>query len=428
MAIFSFCQWIIYWGIIKVLIKERSVKLREVIIVILMGCSLVIVYSYVGIFAAMLIYAYLYYMLYVEKKYSIKKAIILASMSMIILVLADHITSFFGNVFFANDFHKVHILLLYHLPVVLTLSMVSSYLIARNMNRVRSKITEDSHLQTAFMSACILILVSFYGSAVLGIYLGNTIELIQLNLFFFIIYVMISLIAIYFYVKSLKGKYEEQKKKDEYEALQKYMMEIEKQFTEMRRFKHDYQNILVSLDDYIIEKDYDKLRKYYFDKIKMVSERIMKNDFCLENLSRVKIREIKSIIAAKLMLAQELGIEVSFEVKEDIEQIALDSVVFVRIIGILLDNAIEELVEIKQGKLIVGIFQENLSTVFIVQNTCRLDTPKVYQLKQAGFSTKGKGRGLGLSNLSELTQNYKNVSNEIHIMQDQFIQKFTIGG
>jgi len=66
--------------------------------------------------------------------------------------------------------------------------------------------------------------------------------------------------------------------------------------------------------------------------------------------------------------------------------------------------------------------------MFVVQNTCRLDIPKVHQLKQLGFSTKGSGRGIGLTNLSELANEQDNVSLETVVLGDQFIQKVVIGG
>ena len=273
-----------------------------------------------------------------------------------------------------------------------------------------------------------LLLLSFYGSIILGRYLGQTIELVQLNMFFFFVYTGISIVIFLFYARSLEVKYKAQKKEAEYESMQFYVNEIEKQYTEIRKFKHDYQNILSSLDIFIEEENYANLREYYYKKIKVVSNKIVKNNFGLENLSKIKVTEVKSILATKLMIAQDSGIDTKFEAPDYIDFIPMDSVALVRIMGILLDNAIEELTELKEGNLLVGILKNGDTIIFIVQNTCRSNIPKVHQLKKSGFSTKGKNRGLGLSNLSDLVKEQKNVSLETTIFEDQFIQKVILGG
>jgi len=53
---------------------------------------------------------------------------------------------------------------------------------------------------------------------------------------------------------------------------------------------------------------------------------------------------------------------------------------------------------------------------------------KVYKLEEAIFSTKGNGRELALSNLSELVAEQSNVFLEAKIMEDQFSQRLEIGG
>jgi len=348
---------------------------------------------------------------------------------MIITIIFDHISSFLGNVIFGIHFGDNQLMLLfYHLPIVILLSISFTFLLVKLTRNLRIRINQNEHLQTALMIVGLLILLSFYGNIILGVFLGNTIELIQLNLLFFLVYALASIFIICFYAKTLREKYEMQRQKDEQENLQRYTKEIEIQYTEMRKFKHDYQNILSSLDSFVAEEDFEGLKNYYLEKIKVTSEIMNKHLFQLEALSKIEVREIKSILAMKLMRAQEQGIDVIFEAIDTITTIPLDSVVLVRALGILLDNAIEELVELNDGKLLVGVLKSERSITFIVQNTCRDNIPRVHHLKQLGFSTKGDGRGVGLNNLSEFVKGYSNMSVETTISGNQFIQKVMIGG
>jgi two-component system sensor histidine kinase AgrC len=52
--------------------------------------------------------------------------------------------------------------------------------------------------------------------------------------------------------------------------------------------------------------------------------------------------------------------------------------------------------------------------------------PTLSKIFQKAFSTKGENRGLGLSNLKEIINNYKNVSLDTAIETEEFIQNIEI--
>jgi len=242
----------------------------------------------------------------------------------------------------------------------------------------------------------------------------------------------IAFISYRLYTKSaearLKAKLELQQKEAEQQGLERYMAELERQQSAIRKFKHDYQNILLSINVFLQEKDWDGLSQYYAAKIEVASQAIAKDDLVLESLHKIRVREIKSILVAKLMIAQTLGISVTFEADEEIDQIPVDSVALVRMLGILLDNAIEALAEVGEGKLFVGCFKWDACISFIVQNTCAPNMPELHRLWKPGFSTKGEGRGLGLPNLLELADSQPNVTLETSIEAGDFVQRLAVHG
>jgi len=70
------------------------------------------------------------------------------------------------------------------------------------------------------------------------------------------------------------------------------MEAMEKQFKEIRKFRHDYKNILNSLEDFIVSGDYESLNDYYFSKIKKASKCIDQNGFKLEAIGNIRVREV----------------------------------------------------------------------------------------------------------------------------------------
>ena len=216
-------------------------------------------------------------------------------------------------------------------------------------------------------------------------------------------------------------------KEDLHRDMLFYTQKIEQQYNSVRTLQHDYKNILSSLYSYIEDGEMDGLKQYYIDKIEGTFNDSAKNLFALEGLSKIKVSEIKSILAAKLMKAQSLGIDSKFEAKDEIHTISIDTVSLVRMLGVIMDNAIEALLEVEEGELIVACYEMGGSVTFVVQNSCKKDIPELSLLKKHGFSTKGEGRGLGLSILSELASLYDNVVLQTSISNEKFTQRLMVG-
>ena len=147
----------------------------------------------------------------------------------------------------------------------------------------------------------------------------------------------------------------------------------------------------------------------------------------INGLENFHIREIKGLLTTKILQSQEKNIPISIEVPDIIESINLKTVDLSRMIGIILDNAIEASEQLEDEPLIrVGFIQESESVTFIVMNKCQPDMPRVHTLFEENFSTKGDNRGLGLSTLKEIAEDNENVLLDTTIENGFFIQKVEI--
>ncbi|MEB6062164.1 GHKL domain-containing protein [Staphylococcus pseudoxylosus] len=214
----------------------------------------------------------------------------------------------------------------------------------------------------------------------------------------------------------------------EIENYYKYTLQIEKINHEMRKFRHDYVNILSTLSDFIREEDMEGLRDYFHSEILPMQDSMQMNAIKINGIENLHVREIKGLLTTKILQAQEKNIRISIEVPESIEKIDMPIINLSRVIGILLDNAIEASEKINEEPLIRIAFikNEDTSVTFIVMNKCEPYMPKVHTLFQENFSTKGKNRGLGLSTLKELTDSTTNVLLDTTIDNNYFIQKVEI--
>lgn len=214
----------------------------------------------------------------------------------------------------------------------------------------------------------------------------------------------------------------------EIENYYKYTLQIEQINNEMRKFRHDYVNILSTMSDYIRENDMEGLRNYFTAEILPMQDSMQMNAVKINGIENLKIREIKGLVTTKILQAQEMNISISIEVNEQITKIDMPTIDLSRIIGIIIDNAIEASENIEEDPLIRIAFLKNsdISVTFIVMNKCEDDIPRVHTLFQENFTTKKGNSGLGLSTLKEITESKSNVLLDTTIENNYFVQKVEI--
>jgi len=416
----------------KLLDGEKNVSKAELLFFLSLGILRAIIFSnalfewpllisYFIEFAMTMLAVSLF--LWKYKKYTLIKSITFTLGAINVLVLSEIVADFTPFVTSDSTLSMRYLGLI----VMLVTAVSFIYVFSKIYKRWGEPISQNKKLQLLFFFVTIFTHIALVANSALFVHLTDLI-LFRQSMFFALIHTIIFLVSFVLYGRGVNMRYEAERIEIESQAMTYYTTEIEKQFTNMRKFKHDYENILASMDSYFREDNYEQLKEYYYSEVKVTSNNLTQYNFSLENLSRIKVKAIKSILATKLMIAHEEGITFNVEVKEEIKSIPISLITLVRMLGIILDNAIEELATLGEGKLMIGVWNEGKNVTFVVQNTCRSSIEKVHELEKIDFSTKGEGRGIGLSNLSELVGEQTNVLLETSIIRGQFIQKLEIGG
>ncbi|WP_242585402.1 GHKL domain-containing protein [Candidatus Enterococcus dunnyi] len=411
----------------KLLMLNKKIRFSEILSLVVVTILNGKVFSILGVYGII----FMFFCITILGYHFISKNLIqvlgVNSYVVIISVISDHCVSIIRkNIFGTEMSSSGNLNMFIQVVLSLLLSVVITFMIAKEAKRLGEKFPVINESAPLIHVIGIVTMIIYYVSIFFGVYLGNNNEIVTVNLIFFLLYLAASLVSFFMYISSLKNKYDTQQKEREYLENQRYMEVMENQYKEIRKFRHDYKNILNSLEDFIVDRDYEGLSDYYFNKIKKTSTLIDQNDFKLEAIGNIRVREVKSILASKLISMQEKGIDTQLEVNEIIEELSIDSISLVRILGIFLDNSIEELEFLGEGKLAVAVYKDVSAVHIIIQNSCRSDLPKFHILKQRGFSLKGAGRGEGLSNVQELIRTLKNVRLATSISDGMFTQKLTI--
>ena len=372
--------------------------------------------------------ASLFLYFYKIKSYPVKKAVILTIFSDLFAFTAGLARSHLHYSFWPITpewFNEQPLLFIATGLMTAIAAGLLAFIVTKATRQLRAKINNSAILQTAFMVGS---LVCWLSIEIAGQIMSITADaLTWWGIYYMLGYVVVSIISFFLFEKSLTARYALKQKDDEQRSMLFYLDEIEQQQAAMRKFKHDLQNLFSTLDIYIQDDDFNGLKQFY-PKVRKASEIITKNEFDLEGLSKIKVREIKNIFIAKLAVAQNLKINTRLEVRKEINDIAVDAIAMVRMLGIILDNAIEELQALGHGELSIICIKSDTFIRFMIQNTCRAGMPPLKQLQQAGYTTKGEGRGLGLSNLYELINAIPNISLITGIEGGQFSQTLVVQG
>jgi len=200
-----------------------------------------------------------------------------------------------------------------------------------------------------------------------------------------------------------------QQASEDIETLQLYNKTLSILHDNIRGFKHDFNNILQSIGGYIETNDMDGLKKYY-SQLEVDCRRA--NNLSALNPDTINNPAIYSILASKYHKADELGIKVNLEIFLDLNKLNMKIYEFTRLLGILLDNAIEATYECTE-KIINVYIRKDFKIkrqLLIIENTYNNKEIDVEKIFEKGYSTKDSNTGLGLWEVRQIIKKNNNLN------------------
>lgn len=187
-----------------------------------------------------------------------------------------------------------------------------------------------------------------------------------------------------------------------------YVEKLEVMYEELAAFRHDYINVLLSLDEAIRTKNIEMIEQVYKSTIAPTSQMMNDKQYELIKLSNITIPEVKSVLSVKVIEAQQQNINVTLDVPVKLTSIAMPLATFIRAISIILDNAIDEARESEKQNLQIACFEVDQTQNFIVRNSCKQTEIDIQRIFDRDYSHKGSKRGYGLFSLKKITEETPN--------------------
>ena len=238
--------------------------------------------------------------------------------------------------------------------------------------------------------------------------------------------VFICLLLILFAMNANKVQVEREialnQKKFEQLYLQNYTDEIVSLYNEIRGFRHDYAGMMASMQTAIDSQDLQEIDRIYNEVFVKANHKLRSDKYTYFDLNNLEDSALRSVIAQSIANARVHNIEYTLEVKDIISPLSMELLDLVRVMSILLNNAVEGALESYRKQMEVAVIKLESEILIIIQNSRKNRSIKPEEIFNIGYSTKGINRGIGLNNVKEILEKYDDVILETEIDEERFKQ------
>jgi len=211
-------------------------------------------------------------------------------------------------------------------------------------------------------------------------------------------------------------------KEQQYDQQQDYIRTIDSLINDFRRLKHSYANTIYGFYGYIQGNDLEGLKAYYTE---VADEAKRMDSSLLLALQRIKVYAVFGLLWNKINEAESRGIEVGIRVTNEVREVGMKLTDLCEVLGNYLDNAIDAASASEIKKMNINLTDDEGYLTISVENTYE-GTVDVKEIQKKGYSTKGNGRGFGLSITNHILSGYTNILHNTFAEDGIFKQELVI--
>lgn len=226
-------------------------------------------------------------------------------------------------------------------------------------------------------------------------------------------------------LKMLEQKNKYIKINNKYNMTNNTLKELEQNVTRLKITNHENKNQLLTIRNMIKRgEDSDTLIKHIE---KIVDTKIKDDEQLMFQTSTITNSMISSIIYSKMLTMKENNINTGLSVDRNIKDLYLSdmseelSVEVCKIIGVYLDNAIEEVSKLKDKIINIEVYTEGKTLCIAISNNYEGEIDLV-ELDNPGYTTKENGHGYGLSLVAEIVNDNHKLTTDREIKDNIFKQ------
>lgn len=262
----------------------------------------------------------------------------------------------------------------------------------------------------------VIVMTNFYAAS--QYYRMNSKYMLIINSSFIIIYSFIVF-------KMLEQKNRYIKISNKYNMTNTTLKELEQNVTRLKITNHENKNQLLTIRNMIKKGEDSKSLIKHIENI--VNTKIKDDETLMLQTSTITNSMISSIVYSKMLTMKENDVDVDLIISRDIKDLYLSdipdelAVEVCKIIGVYLDNALEEVSKYEEKIINIEFYAEKKTLCIAISNNFEgeIDFEK---MDNPGYTTKENGHGYGLSLAREIIESNDKLSSEREIKDNIFKQ------
>lgn len=210
---------------------------------------------------------------------------------------------------------------------------------------------------------------------------------------------------------------------DKYNIAINSLNDYEEMMSRYRINNHENKNLLLAIRAMIINKEKD-IPKYINSIIK---DKFNDNEKLLMQVNVIPVGGLRATIYSEILKIKKRNINYELTIDKKIRKvhfIELDTNMIIdicKIIGVFIDNAIEEVENLNEKNIGINLYIEDNYLIIEISNNYghNIEVEKIFE---KGYTTKSNGHGYGLYMVKEIIEKNNKFGNHINVSKNIFTQ------
>lgn len=402
----------------KIDFKNYKVYLVGIVLPILLILNFSFINSYLRILTLVIVMILCNYLLFPKEK---NANIVVPIICEFILIISEVIISILFFIMLkieGNDF-----LVLYAGTIIGNFTIGLNSILLVNL-KIFKKITDKVTDVISNINKNILIIV--LGILIIIINFLLAIPYYKIKTAYIIVFNAITIVVYSFIVfKMFEEKSRYIKMNNKYNMTNTTLKELEQNVTRLKITNHENKNQLLTIRNMIKKGEDSKSLIKHIENI--VNTKIKDDETLMLQTSTITNSMISSIVYSKMLTMKENDVDAALIISRDIKDLYLSdipdelAVEVCKIIGVYLDNALEEVSKYEEKIINIEFYAEKKTLCIAISNNFEgeIDFEK---MDNPGYTTKENGHGYGLSLAHEIIESNDRLSSEREIKDNIFKQ------
>ena len=400
----------------KIDFKNYKVYLVGIDLPILLILNFSFINSYIKILTLVIVMILCNYLLFPKEK---NANIVVPIIGEFILIISEVIISILFFIMLkieGNDF-----LVLYAGTIIGNFTIGLNSILLVNL-KIFKKITDKVTDVISNINKNILIIV--LGILIIIINFLLAIPYYKIKTAYIIVFNAITIVVYSFIVfKMFEEKSRYIKMNNKYNMTNTTLKELEQNVTRLKITNHENKNQLLTIRNMIKKGEDSKSLIKHIENI--VNTKIKDDETLMLQTSTITNSMISSIVYSKMLTMKENDVDAALIISRDIKDLYLSdipdelAVEVCKIIGVYLDNALEEVSKYEEKIINIEFYAEKKTLCIAISNNFEgeIDFEK---MDNPGYTTKENGHGYGLSLAHEIIESNDRLSSEREIKDNIF--------